>query len=101
MFNNAGKPGAPGPQASCVIYQSINGTPQPIYISPKGTLPPSRDVLEPVLSVAVWFQQNVSSGTMISDAETLGIVVDYTGATSHTVAYNDPGVWSQVSMEST
>jgi hypothetical protein len=93
VFNNSGSPGKPGPQASCVIYQSVNGSFQPVYISPLGPLLPGKDTLTPVLKVAVWFQQNATTGTMISDAETLGLVVDYTGVTTQTVTYVDPGVW--------
>ncbi|KAF2453984.1 hypothetical protein BDY21DRAFT_116490 [Lineolata rhizophorae] len=75
-------------EASCVINQFINGKSVGIFISPTGTLLPGTDTLTPVNIVKVWWQQNITTGTMISSDQTNAQIIDYTGITEQAVSYD-------------
>ncbi|KAI0816037.1 hypothetical protein BC628DRAFT_1334480 [Trametes gibbosa] len=77
----------------------INGTYTPSYVSPSpfvaGTI-----TLEPIETVMVWFDTNVTTGTMMLNASSLAIEVDFTGIPTHSLVYKVPegsqpgaGVW--------
>ncbi|RGP64260.1 hypothetical protein FSPOR_8080 [Fusarium sporotrichioides] len=52
--------------ASAVIYKIINGKSLPFFISPNPLDPGATEVMTPKATVALWFQQNVETGTMVS-----------------------------------
>ncbi|KAJ5674217.1 hypothetical protein N7462_009656 [Penicillium macrosclerotiorum] len=81
-------------EASCAIQEQVNGAMVPVYISPYGTLIPGKDVLTPTPTVAVWFQQSVTTGTMISLDTSEAITIDYTNPAPKTCNYSANGIWS-------
>jgi hypothetical protein len=85
------------PAASAVVYKEINGVPAPIYVSAAGPLPPGREALIPKTAIGVWFQVAADTGTMISEFDTDMLTIDYTGTTTHSIAYSSDGVWTVTS----
>ena len=81
------------PRSAAVLYQTIQGENRPVYITPEGLLPPnSTEILIPQRSVAVWFQRDVSSGTMIDVAAQQPLVIPMTSETVN-VEYDRDGKW--------
>ena len=85
------------PPAAAVIYEMAQGKSTPVYITPEAILPPnSAESLTPLISVAVWFQRDVSTGTMIDSASVQPFMVPMT-TTTMTVEYNVDGKWVVIS----
>lgn len=80
------------------IHNGVNyvppggGPPQPIYVSPTPIVP-GVDVLTPVEKVYVWFEKNIQTSSMFSDARSRGIEIDMTHAATTTFTYNSKGEW--------
>lgn len=52
--------------ASAVIYKVIDGVDKPFYISASPIDPQGNEVMTPKASVALWFQKDAETGTMVS-----------------------------------
>ncbi|KAG9500795.1 hypothetical protein J7337_006475 [Fusarium musae] len=52
--------------ASAVVYKIINGKSLPFFISPYPIDTGATEVMTPQSTVALWFQQNVETGTMVA-----------------------------------
>ncbi|KAF5587508.1 hypothetical protein FPANT_6853 [Fusarium pseudoanthophilum] len=52
-------------RASAVIFKIINGKSQPFFISANPIPKDATEVMTPKSTVALWFQQNVETGTMV------------------------------------
>ncbi|EWZ43428.1 hypothetical protein BFJ70_g12660 [Fusarium oxysporum] len=79
--------------AAAVVYKRINGKFAPIYFSAAAPLPKGTEDLTPVEKVAVWFQANTETATMISEFVSEPKQVDMTGKTEALLDYN--GNWTQ------
>ena len=81
------------PPAAVVLYQTVQGRSTPIYITPESLLPPrSTESLIPLDSVAIWFQRDGRTATMIDSASVNPFVVPMTTRTM-TAEYNAEGKW--------
>jgi len=47
----------------------------------------------PIKKIAVWFQQNIKTSTMIVVDKSYVHVMDFTNATEQTTTYTDEGTW--------
>ncbi|KAJ4028927.1 hypothetical protein NW761_014255 [Fusarium oxysporum] len=79
--------------AAAVVYKRINGKFAPIYFSAAAPLPKGTEDLTPVEKVAVWFQANTETATMISEFVGEPKEVNMTGKTEALLDYN--GNWTQ------
>ncbi|KAH9851346.1 hypothetical protein C2E23DRAFT_886533 [Lenzites betulinus] len=77
----------------------VNGTYAPSYVSTNPVVS-GPNTLQPIETVMVWFETNVTTGTMILDASSQAIEVDFTSIPTHTLLYKVPdggspgaGVW--------
>ncbi|KAH7252705.1 hypothetical protein BKA59DRAFT_168397 [Fusarium tricinctum] len=81
-------------RASAIVYRNINGSRAPIYFSsqqlPRGAI----QEIRPINKVAVWFQRDGQTGTMIDGPGDLSIEIDMSGRTSARVVFNDDMSWS-------
>ncbi len=64
----------------------------PIYVAPEVMVPGS-DLLTPIDEVMVWFEQNIETSTMFSDARSNSTTIDMTSVNTQTRQYSD-GKWS-------
>ena len=81
------------PRSAAVLYQTVQGETRPVYITPESLLPPSAtETLIPQISVAVWFQRDVSTGTMIDTAALQPLIIPMT-TTTMSVEYDSEGKW--------
>lgn len=71
---------------------SGRGTTTPIYVAEKQAVT-GNDVLTPVESVQVWFEQDIATSTMFSTARSNAIEIDLTDHNAATRLYSD-GAWS-------
>lgn len=69
-------------EASAVIYKPINGEPTPFYISSSPVFSQGSETLTPRLFVALWFQKNATTKTMISLNSSSVSEFDFTGRNS-------------------
>ena len=81
------------PRSAAVLYQTVQGENRPVYITPEALLPPNAtETLIPQLSVAVWFQRDVSSGMMVDIAAQQALTIPMTTTTVN-VEYDSHGKW--------
>lgn len=86
------------PRSAAVLFQTIDRKVYPIFTTPDTLLPPdSLEPLIPLASVSVWFQRDVSSGTMVDAKSTKPFVVDMTSDVM-TVHYDKDGKWHSVTQ---
>ncbi|CVL11697.1 hypothetical protein FPRO06_13006 [Fusarium proliferatum] len=78
--------------AAAVVYKKVNGKFAPIYFSASAPLPKGTEDLTPVEKVAVWFQANTQTATMISEFNGEPKEVDMTGKTEAALEYD--GNWT-------
>lgn len=64
----------------------------PIYVAPESMVPGS-DLLTPIEEVMVWFEQNIETSTMFSDAKSNSTTIDLTNSNAGTRLYSN-GKWS-------
>ncbi|XP_014550946.1 hypothetical protein COCVIDRAFT_68545, partial [Bipolaris victoriae FI3] len=64
-------------RASAVIYKLIQGKPTPFYISQSPVFSQGNEVLTPKLKVALWFDKNVETGTMVSHISSKITAIDF------------------------
>src|SRR5579871_3458843 len=64
----------------------------PIYVAPKDMVSGTAS-MTPVEVVQVWFEQNIETSTMFSDARSKSVTIDLTFANAQTRLYKD-GKWS-------
>lgn len=65
----------------------------PVYMTPEALLPPdSTESLVPLTSVAIWFQRDVKTGTMIDTASINPFGISMT-TPNMSIEYNDSGKW--------
>lgn len=82
-----------GPEAAAILYQEIDGVATPVYITPEAILPPNTtEVLVPQLEVAVWFQRQVETGTMVDSALTDAFTIPM-DTPNVSGGYNAKGEW--------
>ncbi|KAJ4289058.1 hypothetical protein N0V90_011400 [Kalmusia sp. IMI 367209] len=82
------------PEAAAILYQEIQGVATPVYITPEDILPPNTtEILVPKLEVAVWFQRQVTTGTMVDSALTDAFTIPMETA-NVSGSYNAAGAWS-------
>ena len=89
LFQNLNTP------AAAVVAQKINGEVTPIYISPvllAPSGPTGGDKLLPTPSVAVWFQMDVDTGTMVDEDVTDQYIIKMEGATAR-ATFSKSGEW--------
>ena len=67
-------------------------TSTPIYVAPD-QIALGSDVLTPIEEVMVWFEQNIQTSTMFSDARSNSVTIDMTDSISQTRLYSN-GRWS-------
>lgn len=94
MINNYGNI-HPGVSQVCTPVGSTQQVSTPIYVAPNAAVLGSVN-LTPKESVLVWFQQNIETSTMFSDAKGRSIEIDLTNVNSHTVQYGDDQTWKQL-----
>ncbi|KAI0816040.1 hypothetical protein BC628DRAFT_1506875 [Trametes gibbosa] len=77
----------------------VNGAYAPSYVSASPVVA-GPTTLQPIETVMVWFDTNVTTGTMILNASSQAIEVDFTSIPTHTLLYKTPdnappgaGVW--------
>jgi hypothetical protein len=68
----------------------INSSYSPIFITPAIVPIGSLETLYPVKQVQAWFQQGVTTSTMIEKITSPTIAVPYQGVTTHTISYTGP-----------
>ncbi|MCQ8783883.1 hypothetical protein [Mangrovibrevibacter kandeliae] len=90
-LNNKYKPIHPGLQSVSTTIDGKQVT-TPIYVSPQEMVL-GIDTLTPVEVVQVWFQQNITTSTMISEAVSNSVEIDLTETDTATRLYSG-GVWS-------
>jgi hypothetical protein len=81
-------------RASAIVYRTINGSRAPIYFSSHQLPQGSSQEIKPVNRVAVWFQRDGKTGTMIDGPGQQSIEIDMSGRTNATVVFNDDMRWS-------
>ncbi len=64
----------------------------PIYVAQEQIIM-GNDVLTPIEEVMVWFEQNIQTSTMFSDAKSNSVTIDMTDSDSQTRLYSG-GTWS-------
>ncbi|OAA34537.1 hypothetical protein NOR_08403 [Metarhizium rileyi] len=69
-------------EASAVIYKPINGQPAPFYVSQSPVFSKGTETLTPKLFVALWFQKNATTKTMISLSSSQISEFNFTGRSS-------------------
>ncbi|KAH9851378.1 hypothetical protein C2E23DRAFT_732983 [Lenzites betulinus] len=81
------------------VNSYVNGVYAPSYVSEHPVVS-GPTVLEPIETIMVWFETNVTTGTMILDASSQATEVDFTSIPTHTLLYKVPdgsppgaGVW--------
>ncbi|EIW62564.1 uncharacterized protein TRAVEDRAFT_68950 [Trametes versicolor FP-101664 SS1] len=81
------------------VNSYVNGTYSPSYVSANPVVA-GPTVLQPIESVLVWFDTQATTGTMILNASSQAIEVDFTSVPTHTLLYQTPsgapagrGVW--------
>jgi len=85
-----------GVDAAAVISLNIANIsptdPSPIYISPI-EIPNSLSTFTPIVKVALWFQQNISTSTMIVLSVSQAHVMDFTNQQTRITTYKNDGTW--------
>ena len=61
------------------------------YISPVEV--PGVAQFTPVIKIAIWFQQNIKTSTMIVLDKSFVHIMDFTHTTQQTTTYTDEGTW--------
>ena len=81
-----------------VLIQKINGKNRPIYITPGGSLLPaeSTETLRPIPRIALWFQRDLETGTMMDAALRSSFILS-TYEHDLAVHYDDKGRWHLIS----
>ncbi|KAJ4256817.1 hypothetical protein NW762_008913 [Fusarium torreyae] len=81
-------------RASPIVYRTINGRKTPIYFGSMQLPRGGSQEIKPNNKVAVWFQRDGQSGTMIDGIHGQSIEIDMSGRTDATVVFNDDFTWS-------
>lgn len=81
-------------RASAILYRTINGSRAPIYFSSFQLQRNNNQDIKLGNRVAVWFELDGKTGTMIDAPGDSGIEIDMSGRTSATVVFNDDMEWS-------
>ncbi|KAI6772956.1 hypothetical protein HG530_003914 [Fusarium avenaceum] len=81
-------------QASVIVYRTINGSKAPIYISSNKLRPGSSQEIKLSNRVAVWYQHDGQTGTMIDGPGQLATQFDMSGRTQATLVFTEDREWS-------
>nr|RBQ96888.1 hypothetical protein FVER53263_04437 [Fusarium verticillioides] len=74
--------------ASAVVYKIINGKSLPFFISPYPIDTGATEVMTPKSTVALWFQQNVETGTMVAVVKDQLSTFDFSDKSSLDLIWN-------------
>ncbi|RSL63053.1 hypothetical protein CEP54_005377 [Fusarium duplospermum] len=81
--------------AAAILFKKINGENTPIYISANAPLPTGTEDIEPLSRVAVWFQSEAETSTMISELPGAYRELEMSFMTEATLEYTGSGSWVQ------
>jgi hypothetical protein len=81
-------------RASPIVYRTIGGSKAPIYVGSEQLPQGSSQEIQPTNRVAVWFQQQGESGTMMDGIRGQNFQIDMSGKNSATVVFSDDFRWS-------
>jgi hypothetical protein len=68
----------------------LGGKYSPIFVTPAVLPVGGTESLQPIETVTAWFQQGVTTSTMIEKITSPSIAVSYDGVTAHTISYTGP-----------
>jgi len=76
-----------------LVIDNVGPDPTPVYVSPI-EIPLSQTTFTPIAKIALWFQQNIETSTMIVLSTSKAHIMDFTVQQTKSTTYNSDGTWS-------